>query len=455
MKLTFLGATETVTGSKFLVETAGKRFLVDCGLFQGFKELRLRNREPFPIDPKTIDAVLLTHAHIDHSGYLPLLVKLGFSGKIYSTHATRDLCEILLLDAGRLQEEDARRAGRYGYSKHKPPLPLFTEDDAKRSLKHFECIRFEKVQQLAKGVTISFSRSGHILGSSFITFVSEDKKLVFTGDLGRPHDPVMLPPAKIEFADYLVLESTYGNRRHPDVDVLNSLEEIINSTFAKGGTVVIPAFAVGRTQVILYYINKLKQEHRLASNVPVYLDSPMAQDATTLWCNYMEEHNLTKDESAEVCSLAGYVQSQEASKRLNASSTPAIIISASGMAEGGRVLHHLAHYAPHSENTILFAGFQAAGTRGARLLRGEREIKIFGSLIPIRARIENLDTLSSHADYEETLQWLTGFKSPPKQVFLTHGEPDAAASLKSKIEAKFGWKVTIPHYLDAFDLSSQ
>lgn len=453
MKLSFLGAAFTVTGSKYLLEVAEKKYLIDCGLFQGHKQLRLRNREPFPINPKSIDAILLTHAHLDHSGYIPLLIKQGFKGKIYASHATRDLCEILLLDAGRIQEEDARRANRYGYSKHHPALPLYTESDAKQSLKYFHTVGFDEIHHLQNDLTFNLSRSGHILGSSFISLKNKDTILVFSGDIGRPQDPVMIHPAQIKCADYLVLESTYGNRRHPDIDVLTQLEEIINSTFAKGGTVVIPAFAVGRTQILLYYIYKLKQENRLSNHIPIYLDSPMAQNVTNLWSHYSGEHRLSKDDCSRVCAVAEYIQTREDSKRLNNSAFPSIIISASGMAEGGRILHHLAHYAPNEKNTILFAGFQAAGTRGDRMLKGEREVKIHGHMVPIRARIENLDPLSSHADYEEILQWLKGFKSPPKQVFLTHGEPEATEALKSKIEAALNWKVSVPHFLDSIELS--
>lgn len=453
MKLTFLGATFTVTGSKYLLEVGGKKYLIDCGLFQGHKELRLRNREPFPVNPGTIDAIILTHAHLDHSGYIPLLVKQGFKGKIYASYATRDLCEILLLDAGRIQEEDARRANRYGYSKHHPALPLYTEEDAKESLKYFHGVDFDKIIQLQNDLTFSLSHSGHILGSSFITLKNKDTTLVFSGDMGRPHDPVVRHLDQIKFADYLILESTYGNRLHPNVDVLTQLEEVINSTFAKGGALVIPAFAVGRTQVLLYYIYKLKQEKRLSNHIPIYLDSPMAQNVTTLWNHYPEEHRLTKEECSKVCSIAEYVQTPQDSKRLNSSPFPSIIISASGMAEGGRILHHLAHYAPKEENTILFTGFQAGGTRGDRMLKGEKEIKIHGHMVPIRARVENLETLSSHADYEEILQWLKGFKTPPKQVFITHGEPEASESLKAKIEETLGWKARVPHYLESIDLA--
>lgn len=454
MKLTFLGATKTVTGSKYLVEVSQKNYLVDCGLFQGHKTLRLRNREPFPIDPKAIESVILTHAHLDHSGYIPLLVKQGFKGTIYASQATYDLCKILLRDAGRIQEEDARRANRYGYTKHSPALPLYTEADAEASLKYFHPIDFDKPYPLADHLTFTLLHSGHILGSSFVILNHHETKLVFSGDLGRSRDPVMTPPVEIRSADYLVLESTYGDRLHPKIDLLARLEEIINSTIAKGGSVLIPAFAVGRTQTVLYLIYKLKQEGRIPSHLPIYLDSPMAQEATDLWIKYEGEHILSKEECSRAFSIAKYVRSQEESKRLNDSPFPSVIISASGMAEGGRVLHHLAHRAPKEENAILFVGFQAEGTRGDRILRGEKEVKIHGHMVPIRARIENLDALSSHADYAEILEWLKGFQSPPKEVFITHGEDNAAESLKSKIEETLGWKATAPNYLDSFDLSS-
>lgn len=452
MKLSFLGATATVTGSKYLLEVEGKKYLIDCGLFQGLKELRLRNREPFPVDPKTIEAVILTHAHLDHTGYIPLLVKQGFKGKIYCSQGTRDLCEILLLDAGRIQEEDTRRANKYGYTKHHPALPLYTEDDAKKSLEYFHTIDFNKSYPLESNLMLSLSWAGHILGSSFLTLKHEGTTLVFTGDMGRPNDPVMKPPVQIESADYLVLESTYGDRLHPKIDILTQLEQIFKSTFAKGGSVIIPAFTVGRTQVLLYYIYELKKAKRLSPNIPIYLDSPMAQNVTNLLCKYGEEHRLDPNVCSNVCSVAEYVQTPQESKNLYNSSVPSIIISASGMAEGGRILHHLAHFAPEKENTILFAGYQAEGTRGARMLRGEKEIKIHGHMVPIRARVETLDTLSSHADYEEILRWLKGFKSAPKEVFIIHGEPQACESLKSKIEEALGWKVTVPKYQEVVEI---
>lgn len=452
MKLTFLGAAQTVTGSKYLVETAGKKILIDCGLFQGYKELRIRNWARFPVDPKSIDAVVLTHAHLDHTGYLPLLVRNGYKGPIYCSKSTAELCKILLLDAGKIQEEDAQRANKHKFTKHAPALPLYTADDAERALKHFKTVDFDKTIPLFKNLSCHFSRSGHILGSSFVTLKDQSTTLVFSGDLGRPNDPTMRHPVQIEFADYLVLESTYGNRLHPKIDVLSYLAEVINSTIKQGGTVVIPAFAVGRAQSLLYYLFMLRDQGKIP-NIPIYLDSPMAQDATDLWCKYTGEHSLTDDVSRGVCSLAHYARTPDESKRLNASKTPAIILSASGMAEGGRVLFHIAHYGPHPENTILFAGYQAGGTRGDRILRGDKEVKIHGQWVPINARVVNLESLSSHADYEETLQWLKGFKSAPKEVFITHGEEDAAESLKAKIEQTLGWKATVPKYLESFDLN--
>lgn len=453
MKLSFLGATETVTGSKYLIEDFGNKYLIDCGLFQGYKELRLRNWKPFPVSPKTIDSVLLTHAHLDHSGYLPLLVKNGFRGPIYASHATVDLCKIILLDAAHIQEEDTRRANRYGYSKHHPAEPLYTEQDAEQAMKHFKAVNYDKFYSLKNGLAFNLEHSGHILGSSFITLKnSNNSTLVFSGDVGRPNDKIMKHPATLKQADYLVLESTYGNRKHPATDGLTILADIINSTIKRGGIVIIPSFAVGRAQTVLYYLYLLKEQNRIPSQIPVYLDSPMAQDVTELWCKYTDEHTLSKETCSKINAMAKYVRTKEESKSLNNLSMPAIIISSSGMAEGGRVLHYIEHYAPKAENTILFVGFQAAGSRGDRMLKGEKEVKIHGQMIPVLARVESLDTLSSHADYEELLVWLKGFESPPKQVFITHGEPAAAEALKAKIEEAFGWNVVVPHYLETFDL---
>lgn len=438
MKLTFLGGTETVTGSKYLLESDGNRYLIDCGLFQGLKELRLRNWDQFPVDPRTIKAVIMTHAHLDHCGYLPLLVKQGFHGSIYSSFPTRDLCRIILLDSGRLQEEDARRANKYNYSKHKPALALYTEKDAEQCLKLFHPVEFEKVFPLKEGISFILERSGHILGSSFVTIKVSGVEVVFSGDLGRPNDPIMRHAVQIKNADYLIMESTYGNRLHPKIDASIQLASVINSVVSKNGTLVIPAFAIGRAQTILYYIYKLKEEKLIPDNIPVYIDSPMALEATELWRKFTEEYSITPEECKKVCDSAIYIRSQEESKRINASKGSSIIISASGMAEGGRVLHHISFYGPKPENTILFAGYQAEGTRGDRLLKGEKLIKIYGQMIPIQAQIASLENLSSHADYAEIIEWLRGLDSPPKEIFLTHGETNASEFLRDKIIEAFG-----------------
>ncbi|MGB4057838.1 MAG: MBL fold metallo-hydrolase [Alphaproteobacteria bacterium] len=451
MKLTFLGATGTVTGSKYLLEIRDKKILIDCGLFQGLKELRERNWDKFPVDPSSIDAVLLTHAHIDHSGYLPLLIKNGFKGAVYTSEATIDLCGILLPDSAYLQEEDAARANRYGYTKHKPALPLYTQQDARLALEQFKPVEFGKHYNIDENLSFSFSRAGHILGAACIKIQSGNKSIVFSGDLGRPNDPVILPPVQIQEANYLVLESTYGDRLHDNGNTTKKMADIITKTAARGGMILIPSFAVGRAQIILYYLHELKK-NRLIPDIPIFLDSPMAIDATNLWQKHHSEHRLPKKLCAEICSTAKYIHTPEESKNLDGNSMPCIIISASGMATGGRVLHHLKHAVGDAKNTILFAGYQAAGTRGARLVHHETEIKIHGKLYPVRAEVDNLSTLSAHADYEEILGWLRHFTTPPRTTFLTHGEPEAASSLKFKIEDRLGWPVEIPTYLQTIEL---
>ncbi|MBL6933295.1 MAG: MBL fold metallo-hydrolase [Rhodospirillales bacterium] len=453
MKLTFLGATKTVTGSKYLLENAGAKILVDCGLFQGLKELRLRNWQKLPVDPASIDGVVLTHAHIDHSGYIPLLVKHGFKGKIYCSGATFDLCTILLPDSGYLQEADAERANRYDYSKHKPALPLYTKKDAEKSLKQFEVVNFGKPQNLKGGLTITLSRSGHILGSSFIKISDGQTSVLFSGDLGRPDDPVMNTPARMEGADFLVLESTYGDRLHAAERPLDKIGKIIRDTAARGGTVIIPAFAVGRTQSILYFINELKKARAIPPALPVFLDSPMAIDATHLLNRHKNDHRLSKKLCADVCRVAQYVHTAEDSKALDhVNGMPAVIISASGMATGGRVVHHLKHFIGDVRNTILFTGYQAAGTRGARLVQGEDQIRIHGQMWPVRAQVEELHNTSAHADYREILDWLGQFKNAPRKIFITHGEAEAASSLKRKIEDGLNWNAVVPDYLQQVEL---
>lgn len=446
MQLIFLGATNTVTGSKFLLKIGQKKILIDCGLFQGLKELRVRNWTKFPIDPKSIDAVVLTHAHIDHSGYLPVLIKNGFKGKIYCSEPTKELCAVLLPDSGYLQEEEAKFANKYGYTKHSPAVPLYTRAEAEQSLEYFRPLGFRKRLKFGEETFMSLIPAGHILGASFVQFEHYGMKVLFSGDLGRPHDSVLYPPSVIQAADYLVLESTYGNRLHKKVNPLDELSEIINKTVERGGTIIIPAFAVGRAQHLLYFLYQLRQANRIP-NIPIYLDSPMAKDATDIFRKHTELHRLTPELSQKVCEIASYVNTKEESKALDEHTKPKIIISASGMLEGGRVLHHIRVFAPDAKSTIVFAGYQAAGTRGADMTNGKKEIKIFGETIPINAEIQILSNMSAHADYDEILEWLANFNHHPRKVFITHGEPDAALSLKEKIQERYNWNCVIPDYL--------
>lgn len=451
MKLSFLGAAGTVTGSKYLIEASGRRYLVDCGLFQGLKPLRLRNWDPLPTDPQSLDGVLLTHAHLDHSGYLPLLVKSGFRGPIWCSRSTSDLCEILLPDSGYLQERDAEFANRHGYSKHKPALPLYGEADARRALECFKMLPFGTPHSLHPGMTVTLRRTGHILGAASIELVVDGVRLVFSGDLGRYQDPIFRDPEPWTAADYLVVESTYGDRLHDRADPEQALEEIISRTAGRGGTVLIPAFAVGRAQSMLFHLHRLKSAGRL-SRIPVFLDSPMAIDASETFCRNFSDHKLSEAEARAACGVATYVHSVEESKALNASTMPKVIIAASGMATGGRVLHHLKQYVSDQRNTVLFSGFQAPGTRGALMLAGAEAIRIHGSEFPIRASIDNLSMLSAHADANEITQWCRGFDHAPEMTFVTHGEARPAEALSHRLEAELGWRCTIPSHLQAFDL---
>jgi metallo-beta-lactamase family protein len=461
-RIQFLGATRTVTGSKHLLEVDGYRVLVDCGLFQGLKELRLRNWDPFPIDPASIDSVILTHAHIDHTGFLPKLVREGFAGDVYCTPATDELARILLPDSAHLQEEEAEYSNKKAASKHKPALPLYTEEDATEALKLLRSVNYHKPVQLTPKLSFQFVTAGHILGSSFVNLEIEcaggnRKRMTMTGDIGRYDEPIINDPENVAEADFIVLESTYGDREHPDIDVKERLAEIINRTASRGGHVLIPAFAVGRSQQLLYLIRALEEENRIPV-LPVFIDSPMAVSATRLYLSHKEDHDLEMREliDAQRNPLAtkrfNLARSVQESKNVTATQESSIVISASGMATGGRILHHLRNRLPDERNTVIFVGFQALGTRGRRLVDGESEIKIFGGMVPVRAQIERLENLSAHADYREILRWLGGFKRAPEKVFLVHGEPEASESLRSKIMEKFGWTVEIPDYLQRFEL---
>lgn len=452
LELSFLGGAGTVTGSRYLLHRDGHRILVDCGLFQGLKQLRLRNWSPFPVKPGNISSVVLTHAHLDHSGYLPALVRDGFSGEIHCSGATKDFCDILLPDSAHLLEQDADYANRRGFSKHKPALPLYTAKDAERALSRLFPIPFNTWHELPHGARVRFSRAGHILGAASIECEWSGTTLVFSGDLGRYNDPMMVDPSPITEADYLVVESTYGNRRHGTQDAQRGLGDIIERTVRRGGTVVIPAFAVGRAQTLLYHLERLKAAGRLA-NVPVFLNSPMAVDASEILCRHMEDQKLSAAECRAACGIATYVRTVKASKALNENPLPKVIISASGMATGGRVLHHLKRYAPDPRNTVVFAGFQAAGTRGAAMVAGAETIKIHGGYIPVKAEVQNLSMLSAHADADEILKWLGNFRRPPRKTFITHGEASASDALRLRIQDELGWSCTVPEHLEQAQLS--
>ncbi len=450
-RITFLGGTGTVTGSKYLVEHAGKRVLVDCGLFQGYKQLRLRNWAPFPIDPASIDAVVLTHAHIDHSGYVPRLVKSGYRGRVFCSPGTHAICKLLLPDSGHLQEQDADYANRKGFSRHDPALPLYSEEDAVRALGHLEPLPMGEERELTSGVSVTLRRAGHIVGASTVLLRLAERRLLFSGDLGRPQDPLIRPPAPPAPTDFLVVESTYGNREHPTGDPRDTLASVIRRTVDRRGVVLVPSFAVGRTQLLLLLINELKADGRIPE-VPVFVDSPMATSATEIYDRFADEHCVEPKACARAFDAARYTRSVDDSKALDRRDEPKIIISASGMITGGRILHHLKYFLPGRRNTILIAGFQAGGTRGAALLGGAQDLKIHGQRIPVRAEVANLQGLSAHADAEEILEWLSGLAEAPRMTFVTHGEPDASDALRGKIEERLGWACSVPEHRDVIEL---
>lgn len=450
-ELTFLGANATVTGSRYLVETGAGRLLVDCGLFQGYKTLRLRNWAPFPVDPASIHAVVLTHAHLDHSGYLPRLVREGFAGTIWCTEATRALCGILLPDSGRLLEEEASYADRVGSSRHHPARPLYTEREANVCLGRFRTVPFERHFTAAPGVQAFLRRQGHILGAAAVTLDHGGTRITFSGDIGRPHDPVMPPPSPPAESDWIVCESTYGDRRHPAKTLKSELLAALTRVLGRQGVAIIPAFAVGRAQLLLHTIVELQQEGAIPE-VPVYLNSPMATDVTDLYQQFAGEHLLGASALAAMARVVRTVRSAEESKALNRRKGPMIILSAAGMVTGGRVLHHVIAFAPDPRNAILLSGYQAGGTRGAALAAGARSVRIYGQDVAVNAEVVALNGASAHADSDEILAWLDSAPRQPRAVFLTHGEPDASDELRKRIARELRWDARVPEYRDTVDL---
>ena len=456
-KLQFWGAVGTVTGSKYLIESEGQRVLVDCGLFQGLKELRERNWQAPPFNPRSLDAVVLTHAHIDHTGYLPRLVAEGYDGPVYCTRGTADLIGLLLPDSARIQEEDAEYANRKGYSKHHPALPLYNERDARAALKLVKRVDYHQTIEVCDGITVRFSIAGHLLGSSLVLVEcgagDERRRILFSGDLGRYDRPILLDPEPPPACDYLLIESTYGDREHPATNPKDALARIINEAAAAGSPILIPAFAVGRVQEVLYLIRELEDEGTIPS-LPVTVDSPMASAATRIYNAQRVEHDeeyesiLAKHRHPLHPRSMTTAAGRGESRALNEMEGARIIIAASGMMTGGRVLHHAQRMLPDPKAIIVFVGYQAAGTRGRRIVDGEPEVKLLGEMVPVRARIEQISGFSGHADWREIMRWLDDMAAPPRHTFVTHGEPEGATALAHHIRDRFGWEVSVPAYGD-------
>lgn len=457
-RLTCHGAAETVTGSRHLIETNGKRILVDCGLFQGGSELKQRNWQPLAFDPRDIDAVVLTHAHIDHIGYLPRLVKHGYDGPIYCTAATAALCRISLPDSGRLQEEEARHANKHGYTKHNPALPLYTEADAYAVFPRLKKIHYHEFRDLPGGAVWRYLPAGHILGSAFAEiYFDNGERILMSGDLGRYNTPIIKHPAIVDFSEYLMIESTYGDRLHGEGDPAEHLGQVLRQAYQSGSTVIVPSFAIGRTQELLYYIHTLQGQGR-CPRIPIFIDSPMAVSTTDLYRACQEEHDADMNQEVDLGHHpldpegVTFVRDRELSKELNSRPGPMVIIAGSGMANGGRVVHHLFHRLSDPSTVVLFTGYQAEGTLGRRLLEGEPTVTIFGQEVEVRAHVDKLNALSAHADQADIMRWLGNFKTPPKRTFIVHGEPKAQAVLQAKIAAELGWETVIPKQGESFEL---
>lgn len=456
--IAFHGAAETVTGSKHLLTVDGKKILVDCGLFQGSRDLRERNWEPFGFDPNEIDAVVVTHAHIDHIGLLPKLVKEGYRGPIYATPGTIGIAKISLPDSARLQEEEAKFHNKHRTSRHEPALPLYNEADAYETMKLFRPVRYNMNHDLPAGCSFNFKPAGHILGSAFAeVYFPNGERILMGGDLGRFNTPIITDPTMVDFAEYLVVESTYGDRFHAQEDAKERLRVLINEAIDDHLTLIVPSFSIGRTQELLYFINDLQRENAIG-RIPIYLDSPMGVSATELYDRTIEDHDVDmkyrSDEGDDPLNPDGVVMVRDVnqSKAINSMTGPMMIIAGSGMANGGRVIHHLKYRLRNHKTVVVFTGYQAQGTLGRRLIEGATEVEIHREMIPVNARIEKMNSLSAHADQGEILKWLRGFKTPPRMTFIVHGEPEPQAILAAKIREVLGWEVRIPHQGEAFDL---
>ncbi len=456
--LRFLGACGTVTGSKFLLESGSRRVLVDCGVFQGSSELKQKNWAPPAFDPRALDGVVLTHGHIDHTGYVPRLAKLGFSGPVYVTPPTAGLLEYLWPDAGHLHEEDARYANRRGHSRHKPALPFFDEKESRAALRLLRPIAFDRPTRVGDELTFTFRRVGHILGAAFVVFEAGPTRIVFSGDVGQKTVPILKDPERPDAADYLVLESTYGDRLHPGGSPETELGRVVAETVARRGVLVVPAFAIGRAQDILYHLRSLQRAGTIPANLPIYLDSPMAVSAVELYCSALSEHDVEMETLTNEgrCPIEGpsvhLVRDRLESQALNGRGGPMVIVSASGMLSGGRILHHLKRRLPDPSTTLLFVGFQASGTLGRRILEGARDVKIHGEPVSVRADVRQIPALSAHADQKGLIEWVGALQEKPRTVFLVHGEPDAREALAGALRSKYGWTVALPEEGATVDL---
>lgn len=451
-KITFLGGAGTVTGSKMLVETTKKKVLIDCGLFQGLKELRLKNWAPFPIDPSTIDELILTHAHLDHCGYIPLLVKKGFKGTIHCTKPTKELTEIILLDSAKIQEEDAERANKHSYTKHPKAEPLYKVADVVEAMKQFQDYDLHEWVLFDEQLKFQFINNGHILGSAFVDLRFNESKIIFSGDIGRAKPMLLYPPKKIKEADYIILESTYGDRIHSTENVKEQLIEIIEENYERKGILMIPSFAVERTQELIYILHQLREEERLPK-MPIYLDSPMGINSTNVYNSYADWQNISHYELSRMYEDIIFINSFEQSRSIVADKHPKIVLAGSGMMEGGRILHYMNNHIENERNTLVFVGYQGEGTRGRAIIEGSKEIKFFGEYRKVNCQIREISSLSAHGDQMEMIDWLRNFEKAPKKIFLNHGEPHQTDAFRAKIEFELGWEATIPSLNSEYVLS--